>query len=143
MTGKIKPFALLMIATAGLVSFGCGANQGVLKSGKENAQPTSTASPKSAFESDMDAMKTAGFSFVYVLRRKDSGKLDAADRSLIKAQTTDTNRRVATDEDRAVMIGSNAQLPDANLNALRERFNIDITAEPPPANTNANANQAK
>jgi hypothetical protein len=122
-----------------VLSFACGANEGVLKAGKENAQPSSTASPKTSFESDMDAMKTAGFAFIYVVRRKDRGKMDAGDRSFIKAQTADTNRRVSTDEDKALMIGSNYQLPEASLTALVQRFTVETFAEPSPANANVNA----
>ena len=98
---------------------------------------------KRAFEEDMDAMRTAGFAFIYVLRRKDGGKIDAEDRGVIKLQTVDTNRRVATDEDRAFIVGSNYQLPPQNLTALYQRFAVETYAAPPveAANTTANSNK--
>jgi hypothetical protein len=142
MTGKINPIGLSLCLTV-ILSFGCGANETVLKSGKENAQPTSTASPKSAFESDMDGMQTAGFSFIYVLRRTDGGPIDAQDKTFIKAHTTDTNRRVASDEGKAILIGTNQPIPPIHLEALYGRFAVENHSPPPPANTNTNANQTK
>jgi hypothetical protein len=139
-TVRNKVIAYHLLLLTALISCSCGANEGVLRSGKENAQPTSSASPKTSFESDMDAMKTAGFAFIYVVRRKDRGKMDSGDRSFIKAQTADTNRRVSTDEDKAVMIGSNYQLPEASFTALVQRFLVETVAEPPASNANVNAN---
>ena len=131
------------IAAASLL-FGCGANEDVLKSGKADSTPyNAPANTKTEFESDMESMRTAGFSFVYVLRRKDGGKMDASDRNVIKAQTADTNRRVATDEERAIIIGSNYQIPDPNLNALKDRFSLETYAEPTAVNSNVNANSTK
>ena len=52
-------------------------------------------------------MRTAGFTFIYALRRKDGGIMNAEDVGVIKLQTVDTNRRVKTDDDRAVLIGTN------------------------------------
>jgi hypothetical protein len=91
----------------------------------------------------MADMHTAGFQFIYILRRKDGQKLEAPDRTFIKAQTEDMNRRVSTDEDRAVLIGSNYQLPEPNLNTLKERFNLEAIIQQAPANTNGNANTQK
>jgi len=88
----------------------------------------------------MDAMRTAGFAFIYVLRRKDGGKIDAEDRGAIKLQTVDTKRRVATDDDRAFLIGLDSQLPPKNLAALYNRFAVETYSVAPPANSNANTN---
>jgi hypothetical protein len=141
---KYTVLLLSFICAAVSLLFGCGANQGVLRSGREdNTQYNAPANTKSEFESDMESMRTAGFAFVYVLRRSDGGKMDASDRALIKAQTADTNRRVATDEDRAIIIGSNFQVPDANLKALRARFSLETYAEPAAENSNVNANATK
>ena len=128
----------LLIAVT--LSAGCGPNEGLLKSGKEDATNYNTAKTMTAFEEDMDAMRTAGFAFIYVLRRKDGGKIDAEDRSVIKLRTVDTKRRVATDDDRAFIIGSDYQLPPKNLTALYDRFAVESYAAPPPANSNANSN---
>lgn len=119
----------------------CGANDGILKSGKETPGSSNVQPAKSVFEEDLGSMRTADFSFVYVLRRKDGGKIDAEDRSVIKAQTADANRRISSDDDKAFIIGSNTQLPPKNMFVLFARFAVENYSPPPvAANTNANAN---
>ena len=142
MTRKTNRAVSGLVLVGSLSAFGCGPNENVLRSGTENRVPVN-AIRRSSFDTEMDDMRTAGFTFIYVLRRKDGGKLDAADRSFLRSQTEDMNRRVATDEDRAVIIGSNYQLPDANLAALRDRFSLEIRAEATPANVNRNGNTSK
>jgi len=127
---------------AGILTAACGPNKGLLGSGKEDAANYGTAKTKTALEEDMDAMRTAGFAFVYVLRRKDGGKIDAEDRGVIKLQTVDTKRRVATDDDRAFIIGSDYQLPPKNLAALYNRFAVETYSAPSPANSNTNTNKS-
>jgi hypothetical protein len=127
--------ALLLIA--------CGANEGILKSGKET--PSSNSQPsKTEFEQDLDAMRTADFKFVYVLRRKDGGPIDAEDRSSIKINTVDANRRVGSDDGKAFIIGTNTAIAPSNMLALYGRFAVeDRSPAPQPDNSNANANANK
>lgn len=122
-----------------LFGSGCGPNESVLNSGKETPQ-ANAASDKSPFEKDLDAVRTADFTYVYVLRRKDGGKIDAEDRSVIKLQTATAPRRVSADDDKAFIIGSNAPLMPQNLTTLYDRFAVENYSQPPPANTNVNAN---
>src|SRR5512140_3272665 len=131
----------LLIAALSVVA--CGPNQGLLQGGKDAQKASNSSTPKTEFDQDMDAMRTAGFAFVYVFRRKDGGKMDAEDRGVIKLQTVDTNRRVATDKDRAFIVGSNYQLPPPNLTALYKRFAVETYAVPPVEAANSNANSNK
>lgn len=137
--GRGAIFTLLFLAVAFAV--GCGANDGILKSGKETPAPSNVQPTKSAFEEDLGSMRTADFSYVYVLRRKDGGKIDAEDRSVIKAQTTDANRRMSSDDDKAFIIGTNTQIPPKNMFVLMARFAVENYSPPPVVNTNTNANK--
>ncbi len=64
--------------------------------------------------------------------------MDADDRSLIRQQTDQANRRVSSDGGKAVVVGSNFPLLMEKYAALRDRFDIEnfskpdavITAEP-------------
>lgn len=118
----------------------CGSNESVLLSGKETPGQANDANQISDFATDLDAMRTAGFTFVFVLRRKDGGTMDAEDVGVIKLQTADTNRRVKTDDDRVVMIGSNKEIPKENLDVLYARFIIENHSLPPVVDTNTNTN---
>ncbi|MBK7394080.1 MAG: hypothetical protein IPI64_12405 [Chloracidobacterium sp.] len=133
--GKLVLTLLLALTAA------CGANDGILKSGKETPGSSNAQPSKSVFEEDLGSMRTADFRFVYVLRRKDGGKIDAEDRSVIKAQTADANRRMSSDDDKAFIIGSNSQIPPKNMFVLFARFAVENYSPPSPTNTNANANK--
>lgn len=136
---------------AGLVSFflfvvllatGCGANDSILKSGKDTPQ-ANAGSEKTPFARELDAVRTADFSFIYVLRRKDGGKIGAEDRSVIKLNTDGIPRRVAADDDKAFILGSNFQLPPKNMMALYDRFAVENYSPPPAMAANTNANTGK
>ncbi len=123
---------------------GCGANEKVLRSGTETPSPspatTTSATPeKVPFAKDLEDIRTAGFTFIYVLRRKDRNKIDADDRSFIRSQTTDVNRREMADDEHAVIVGSNFLIPAENIKALYSRFAVESYSPPPAAGTNTNA----
>ena len=128
---KLASLALLLLTA-------CGANDNVLKSGKETPQANAVAA--SAFEQDLSAVKNADFRWVYVLRRKDGGVIDAEDKSVIRLSTVGANRRVSADSDKAFIIGTNNQIPPEKMMALYQRFAIEDHSPPLDTNTNANAN---
>lgn len=110
----------------------CGPNQRILNSAQESPAnaaeaPASNATPTvRSFEYDLNAMRTADFNFIYVIRRKDGGVINADDKSfIIKTAPPEMNRRTLADDGKAVIIGSNFRLPAENLTAFRERFAID------------------
>ena len=144
--GDKNRYLVFLLVSLALISGGCGVNEKVLRSGSETPTPSTVkandATPeKVPFAKDLEDMRTAGFTFIYVLRRKDGGKIDAADRIFIKQQTADSNRRELADDDRAVIVGSNFQIPAANMTALYGRFVVENHSPPAVANTNTNANK--
>ena len=131
---SVKSFPLFV----GLL-VGCGANDTVLRSGKET--PSGTATVQSTFASDLESMRTAGFGFIYVLRRKDGELMNNEDRGVIRLNTASANRRFSADEGRAFIIGSNPPIPPQNIAALYKRFAVEDYSPPPASNTNAGANK--
>ncbi len=115
----------LIIGILAMATLGCGANESVLRSGKDPAAQANATPAKTSFETDLESMRTAGFSFIYVLRRKDGGAIDPEDRSVIRVQTTQTNRRISADDGKAVIVGSNFQLAEHNTAALNQRFAVE------------------
>lgn len=114
-------FALFMI----LISIGCGANEGILRSGKETPTPAVVYGQISPFVKDLAAMRTAGFTFIYALRRKDGAPLDAEDRALIKVHTDIANRRVVSDDGKAIVVGSNFAIPADKMLAVNSIFAVE------------------
>jgi len=135
-SSKINGLAFLAVLLAS-----CGANDKILRSGRETPAPASVGSATSTFESDLESVRTADFKYIFVLRRKDGGVIDAADRSVIRAHTDGANRRVSADDGRAFIIGTNFQMPPDNIKALYDHFAVEIFAADPLANTNANTNK--
>ena len=101
---------------------GCSANSTILKSGQKE-QPANTGRRVDAFESDLESMRTANFDFIFVLRRKDGGKLDADDKKFIRTNSPEVaNRLLLSDDDKALIAGSNYPFPPDKLKPLQERF---------------------
>lgn len=126
---------------------GCGANEGVLQAGKETPSSVNAANEKTfvTAETEVEAMRTAGFNYIFVLRRKDNGILNPEDREIIKVNTTVANRRVFAEEGKAFVVGANPVIPQYNIGTLEQRFFIaNHSLKPIPVldvNINANLNK--
>ncbi len=98
---------------------------------KTNRALSTSENKQTEFESDLQTMKTANFEFIFVFRRKDSGKLDGEDKTFLKTNLPrDTNRVITSDDDKAVIAGSHFKFPTENLQILRIRFNVEDYPEP-------------
>src|SRR5688572_13007854 len=108
----MRAFSLIAV----LLLAGCGPNRSILESANRNGSPVSNTSiEKSSMEQDLDAMRNADFRVVFVLRRKDGAEFDADDRAVVRQNTAQANRRVAADDGRAVIVGSNFPLDPAAI----------------------------
>ena len=135
---RSRILSLTLIASALVSAAACGANETILRSGKETPSPVNSVPSVTTLEKDVADMRTADFSIILVLRRRDRAAMDADDRSLIRQQTDQANRRVSSDGGKAVVVGSNFPLLVEKYAPLRDRFDIEnfskpdavITAEP-------------
>jgi len=134
----MRTIAAILFTAAVLAA--CGANDNILKSGKET--PSTNTAAVSEIDSDLAAVKNADFRWIYVLRRKDGGVIDAQDKKVIKANTVEANRRVSSDGDKAFIIGTNTQIETEKLAALYEHFAVEDASPQPTPDANANANAA-
>jgi len=141
MTRRIR-HSLAVVCVA-IFACSCGANESILRSGKETPAPSDANSEKTPFAKDLEAVQTADFTYVYVLRRKDGAVIDAEDKGVIKLNTDGIPRRVAADENRAFILGSNAPIPPKNLMALYDRFAVENYSQAPSDVVNTNANTKK
>jgi hypothetical protein len=128
-----------------LLFIGCQPNQAILdsqnKSRNTDVSTNSSAPPINAFESDVKSMQTANFDFIYVFRRKDGGKLTAEDKKFAKANAPfETNRFIVSDEERAIIAGSNTKFAPANLEALKSGFDVTDVSKPESETKNAGSN---
>ena len=136
-------FGSIIFVLISVFATACGANEGILRSGKDSSPQANVGNEKTQFSRDLESMREADFKFIYVLRRKDGAAINAEDRGVIKLQTADANRRIAADDDKAFIIGSNVQIPPQNMIALYNRFAVENYSPPPLLETNGNANPNK
>jgi hypothetical protein len=111
---------------------------------KKDRAASTPENKQTAFEQDLQTMKTADFEYVFVFRRKDGGAFDGEDRKYLRANSPPaTNRFISTDDDKAFIAGSKYKFSPENLEILRQRFNIEDYSElnetKPEEKTNANS----
>lgn len=136
---KIKYTAFLILA---LMSLAC-ANQTILNSQPKPVPIEPSEQPKDSFEKALRGVQSGDFTYILVFRRKDGGAFDTEDKRFVKANTpTETNQFVLTDEDRAVIAGSNYPFPAQNLETLSDRFNIEDYSKPEGKQLNKNTNNS-
>ncbi len=125
----------ILISVLAAFAVGCGPNATVLNDGKPQSKANAEPTPvRSEFEREMSDMRSAGFQTIYVIRRKDGAKFSTDDRAFIKQRTEDANRRVATDEDKTIIVGMNRPPVPENISAIYGKFAVDAFNTPPPAN---------
>lgn len=134
----------ILLAVLAVVVCSCAPNQRIVESNAELAEANVNrpAVPvRSTLEKDIEAMRTADFVFIYVIKRKDGGPLDAEDKKFAGAVIPgEMNRRTVSDDGKAILIGSNFRMPEESRKLIEERFAVeDLSREVPAANSNANS----
>jgi hypothetical protein len=84
--------------------------------------PTPQASPLTGFEKDLQYIRNGGFSYIWVFSRKDGKPLDPQDSAFLRTNAPQVVDWVTTDEGRKVIAGTNFNLEEGNLEALRKRY---------------------
>lgn len=145
------------ILTAGLLGcfcFACGTPQPQPAAREESTPaPTIDVTKKKTFEDDLEYVRTGGFQFVFVLRRKDGGNWAAEDTASLKANSPfETNQRLLSDNGKAVIIGTNFRFRTGQWDALHKGFDVQDLSEAKyeknenddlPANQSPPKNQSK
>ncbi len=145
--GKKRMFATFFLLIFAAFGFSCKPNSAIVNSQKGNQTSSVNSANKFAnsFERDLETMRTADFDFIFVMRRKDGGKLDADDKTYIKMNSpVSTNRFIVSDAEKAVIAGSKFKFAAENIMALQDRFAVEDFSKPAaadaPMNANINAN---
>jgi len=86
------------------------------------SSPTPQSSPLEGFEKDLKYIKDGQFSYVWVFSRKDGKPLDKDDSAFLRVNAPQVVDWVVTDGGKKVIAGTNFNLEEGNLEALRKRF---------------------
>ena len=89
-----------------------------------NSAPAA-ASPKSAFERDLQFIRNGQFTYVWVFSRKDGKPLDKDDGNFLRQSAPQVVDWVTTDEGKRVIGGTNFDLEQGGLPELRKRFVVE------------------
>lgn len=126
----------ILISVLAGFAISCGPNATVLNDGKPTPVAAVEPTPvRSDLEREMDDMRAAGFQSIYLIRRKDGKELNAEDRAFLKKRSEDANRRVSTDNGKAIIVGMNRPPVPENISAIYDKFAVETFVQPTPANT--------
>ncbi|HKP81805.1 MAG TPA: hypothetical protein VJT69_07295 [Pyrinomonadaceae bacterium] len=84
--------------------------------------PTQAPSPLTGFEKDLQYIRNGNYTYVWVFSRKDGKPLDKDDGAFLRTNAPQVVDWVTTDEGRKVIAGTNFNLEEGNLEALKKRF---------------------
>lgn len=114
----VGPIALLLLLAA------CGGSSSTSNTAPTPppASPTPQASPLTGFEKDLQYIRNGGYTYVWVFSRKDRKPLDKEDSAFLRTNAPQVVDWVTTDEGRKVIGGTNFNLEEGNLEALKKRF---------------------
>jgi hypothetical protein len=89
------------------------------------ASPTATPSPLTGFEKDLQYIRNGGHTYIWIFSRKDRKPLDKEDSAFLRTNAPQVVDWVTTDEGRKVIAGTNFNLEEGNLEALKKRFVVE------------------
>ena len=81
-----------------------------------------SASPLTGFAKDLQYIKNGGYTYIWVFSRKDGKPLEKDDSAFLRTNAPQVVDWVTTDEGRKVIGGTNFNLEEGNLEALKKRF---------------------
>jgi hypothetical protein len=104
----------------------CGGG-GSPSSTTNSAAPQSSSSapapsPLTGFEKDLQYIRNGQYTYIWVFSRKDKKPLDKEDSAFLRTNAPQVVDWVTTDEGRKVIGGTNFNLEEGNLDALKKRF---------------------
>ena len=84
--------------------------------------PAPAPSPLTGFEKDLQYIRNGNYTYVWIFSRKDGKPLDKDDGAFLRTNAPQVVDWVTTDEGRKVIGGTNFNLEEGNLEALKKRF---------------------
>ena len=121
-----KTFLILTcILTSVFLSANCG-NRAQTNSDNSSAPETTnarpTASPLTGFARDLQYVRNGQFTYIWVFSRKDGKPLDKDDGAFLRKTAPQVVDWVTSDDGKKVIAGTNFNLEEGNLAALKKRF---------------------
>ena len=122
---------LLIILIAVVLLFaGCGGgsapnNTNSTSTPAETSPPAPSPSPQTEFEKDLQFIRNGGYTYIYIFSRKDGKPLDPSDSAFLRTNAPQIVDWARTDGGKKVIAGTNFNLEEGNLTALKKRYNVE------------------
>lgn len=103
----------------------CGGSPESTSKTSPSPVPTAAApspSPLTGFEKDLQYIRNGQYTYIWVFSRKDGKALQPDDSVFLRTNAPQVVDWVTTDEGRKVIGGTNFNLEEGNLEALKKRF---------------------
>jgi hypothetical protein len=87
--------------------------------------PSPSPSPQTEFEKDLQFIRNGGYTYIYLISRKDGKPLEPSDSDFLRKNAPQIVDWARTDGGKKVIAGTNFNLEEGNLGALKKRYNVE------------------
>ena len=87
--------------------------------------PAPSPSPQTEFEKDLQFIRNGGYTYIYIISRKDGKPLEPTDSDYLRKNAPQIVDWARTDGGKKVIAGTNFNLEEGNLGALKKRYNVE------------------
>lgn len=119
----------MLLLIVALLSATCGGapQNDVIVSSPSPAPPAvqSPSVPLTGFEKDLQYIRNGQYTYIWVFSRKDGKPLEPSDSAFLRTNAPQVVDWVTTDEGKKVIGGTNFNLEEGNLEALKKRYNAE------------------
>lgn len=89
------------------------------------SQSTPLPSPLTGFARDLQYVRNGQYTYIWIFSRKDGKPLNKEDSAFLRTNAPQVVDWVITDEGKKVIAGTNFDLEEGNMAALKKRFNAE------------------
>ncbi len=122
---KILIAVVLLFAGCGGGSAPNNTNNSVPSATSAPPAPASSPSPQTEFEKDLQFIRNGGYTYIYIISRKDGKPLEPSDSDFLRKNAPQIVDWARTDGGKKVIAGTNFNLEEGNLGALKKRYNVE------------------
>lgn len=119
----------LLFVCIALLFVRCGGNPPSTTTNQPAAEATTSSSPApsplTGFEKDLQYVRNGQYTYIWIFSRKDNKPLDKDDGAFLRTNAPQVVDWVTTDEGRKVIGGTNFNLEQGNMEALKKRFVVE------------------
>jgi hypothetical protein len=120
-----SPITFIVLVVLAFAAFSCRKEASETTEVTPTSSPRPAASPLVGFEKDLQYVKNGSYTYIWVFSRKDGKPFVKEDSDFLRTNAPQVVDWVTTDEGKKVIAGTNFNLEEGNLSALKKRFNAE------------------